>query len=93
MDGFWLGWWTILGSMSAIALIFLLWARAELSAHLGVQLGFAFIGLVTYSLQHMSIKYLVIGFIAMMFIGFVRLALMHERAVYKWTNGRPNGEK
>ena len=90
---FWAGWFVVLAVVTVVVLAYGVLTGATLDILFGMCLGFAFVGFVTWCLMNMSFKYLLWAFIVYVVIGFARLTLIHDRAVYKWTNGRPDGER
>lgn len=93
MEGFWLGWWIIFFSLYALTAVVLGFLGAGWAGQIGIILGFGFVGLLTYSLQFLTFIYIFWAFVIMIALAFIKMTLIHERQVYKWTNGRPEGER
>lgn len=90
---FWTG---FMGFLSAIAMLTMLYAwitGAGRGIITGMFMGFVLMGLVFWGISQLSWKVLVWALVIAAVIGWIKLVLLHERQVYKWTNGRPDGEK
>jgi hypothetical protein len=85
---FWEGWYTILALLALVVVVSALVCRVEKSVVLGLCVGFALVAVFTGVIESWFWAIVIIAII----IGLVRLQLFHDRAVNKWTNGRPDNE-
>lgn len=93
MSGFWSGWVQIYGWTCAITLVLGLVWGVGFGSFLGLCTGLAVVGLLTLGWTWMSSSSLFVVFIlALVWVG-IRSQLSVERNLYKWINGRPDGER
>ena len=92
-ESFWAGWTIVLYSLAGLVLVLALVYSVPRALFWGLTLGFGFIALFTELLSSTDSSWLIALAVILVCYLFIKLDLLVERDVYKWTNERPNGEK
>lgn len=88
-ESFWLGWYTVLAVLAVIIVGSAILYRLPWGMIFGLCLGIALAALFTGFLARWF--WWIFG--ALTVYAFIRGQLSIERDMYKWTNGRPDGER
>lgn len=90
---FWNGFFGFLSALAMLTMLYAWITGAGRNIIAGMFIGFVLMGLLFWGLSSLSFKVIAWAVGIMIVVGFIKLSLAHERQVYKWTNGRPDGEK
>jgi hypothetical protein len=89
---FWQGWFTVCATVAAVLVVLSL-VRGYFVVSLGLVFGMSLAAVLPYLLLEFMWRWLAWALGILLVLYLITQWLGFERQVYKWTNGRPDGER